>query len=178
MPATVISREDQNKNINWSLLWRLLEECEQPANMLTTQYRMHPEIRSWPSYRYYENRLLDAQNVKSYKGLGLPNISNIRLEPYVIINVDDQEKWINQSYRNEGEIEIIKGLINIINKKSSNHLPSIGIITFYSAQKIALKKYIGNNTKITGEKCPECDCEDLIRAEGCVKCPCGWTKCS
>lgn len=41
----------------------------------------------------------------------------------------------------------------------------------------ALKKYIQNGTKVSGQTCPECGKTELERLEGCVSCTCGWSKC-
>ena len=47
---------------------------------------------------------------------------------------------------------------------------------FSKAISRVLKKYIENNTIISGEECPDCHGE-LRRSEGCVSCSCGFTKC-
>lgn len=42
----------------------------------------------------------------------------------------------------------------------------------------ALKGYIKNGTKVSGTECPNCGSSELVREEGCIRCPgCGWTKC-
>lgn len=41
-----------------------------------------------------------------------------------------------------------------------------------------LKKYVKDGTKVTGETCPSCGSSELYRAEGCVTCSCGYSKCS
>ena len=42
----------------------------------------------------------------------------------------------------------------------------------------ALKKYITNGTKVTGETCPSCGSENLVRENGCITCAdCSWTRC-
>lgn len=41
-----------------------------------------------------------------------------------------------------------------------------------------LKKYIKEGTKVTGETCPTCKSDNLLRMSGCVSCSdCGWSKC-
>lgn len=43
----------------------------------------------------------------------------------------------------------------------------------------ALKKYIPDGTKTTGQHCNSCDSNELERREGCVICKnCGWTACN
>lgn len=42
----------------------------------------------------------------------------------------------------------------------------------------ALKKYVPENVKVTGDECKGCGSTGLVRQEGCIKClDCGWSKC-
>lgn len=51
--------------------------------------------------------------------------------------------------------------------------------SFSKALGRALKKHINDGSKVTGESCPNCNHEPLVRQEGCVLCQnCSWTKCS
>lgn len=51
--------------------------------------------------------------------------------------------------------------------------------SFSKAMARTLKKYIKDGTKVTGEKCPECSSDNIVRIEGCKTCVgCGWSKCS
>ena len=59
LPPTVISEAAQLGGLGQSLFERLTE-CGVETNMLTTQYRMHPTIREYPSARFYEDRLDDG----------------------------------------------------------------------------------------------------------------------
>lgn len=52
------------------------------------------------------------------------------------------------------QLEKVKGALNSLSKSMSR----------------CLKKYIKNGAKVTGEECPVCGKESLIRAEGCKKC--------
>ncbi|CAJ1935953.1 unnamed protein product [Sphenostylis stenocarpa] len=64
LPATVISDIAKNHGYGTSLFERL-KEAGYPVKMLKTQYRMHPEIRSFPSREFYGDSLLDGDEVKS-----------------------------------------------------------------------------------------------------------------
>ena len=59
LPPTVISREAERGGLGRSLFDRLIK-CGMPTHMLTTQYRMHPTIREFPSARFYDNKLEDG----------------------------------------------------------------------------------------------------------------------
>lgn len=63
LPATVLSRLAQDKNLKQSLFERLYHRVvvelqeETLVHPLTTQYRMHPEIAKWPSQHFYQGKL-------------------------------------------------------------------------------------------------------------------------
>jgi len=59
LPPTVISKAAQAGGLGQSLFERLTE-CGVDTHMLTTQYRMHPTIREYPSARFYDDRLDDG----------------------------------------------------------------------------------------------------------------------
>ncbi|XP_058765700.1 probable helicase MAGATAMA 3 isoform X2 [Vicia villosa] len=63
LPATVISDIAKNHGYGTSLFERL-KQAGYPIKMLKTQYRMHPEIRSFPSEEFYENSLEDGDGIK------------------------------------------------------------------------------------------------------------------
>ena len=51
------------------------------------------------------------------------------------------------------------------------------LVTFAKVMARTLKKYIPDGTKVSGEKCPECE-SDLVRREGCISCSkCTYSKC-
>ncbi len=62
LPATVISTSDTAAQYQRSLFERLM--CEgHVVHVLDTQYRMHPEIREFPSKYFYNGVLKDGPNV-------------------------------------------------------------------------------------------------------------------
>ncbi|KAI3853074.1 hypothetical protein MKX03_020069 [Papaver bracteatum] len=63
LPATVISTVAQKFGYGMSLFSRF-QEAGYPVQMLKTQYRMHPEIRHFPSEEFYSNELQDGEEVK------------------------------------------------------------------------------------------------------------------
>ena len=54
-PATVLSPRAEAAGLGMSLFERL-ERAEHEVVMLTVQYRMHPDIRLFPSERFYQVR--------------------------------------------------------------------------------------------------------------------------
>lgn len=52
------------------------------------------------------------------------------------------------------------------------------LYSFSKALSRALKKYIKDGVKVSGDNCPECNSNNLIREDGCIKCSnCGFSKC-
>uniref|UniRef100_A0A803KT02 Helicase MAGATAMA 3 n=1 Tax=Chenopodium quinoa TaxID=63459 RepID=A0A803KT02_CHEQI len=63
LPATVISTVAQNLGYGMSLFKRF-QKAGYPVLMLKTQYRMHPEIRNFPSQEFYDNALEDGADIE------------------------------------------------------------------------------------------------------------------
>ncbi|KAK2992800.1 hypothetical protein RJ640_009097 [Escallonia rubra] len=63
LPATVISPVAEKFGYGMSLFKRF-QRAGYPVHMLKTQYRMHPEIRSFPSREFYAEALEDGPDVK------------------------------------------------------------------------------------------------------------------
>ncbi|XP_038881790.1 probable helicase MAGATAMA 3 isoform X2 [Benincasa hispida] len=63
LPATVISTTAKKFGYDKSLFKRF-QSAGYPVTMLKIQYRMHPEIRSFPSREFYAESLEDAPDVK------------------------------------------------------------------------------------------------------------------
>jgi ribonucleoside-diphosphate reductase alpha chain len=69
-------------------------------------------------------------------------------------------------------------LNNVIELVSKLTLDTDTINTWKNGVARALKKYIQDGTKATGEKCPSCGQETIIFTSGCKSCTsCGWSKC-
>ncbi|KAK4476866.1 hypothetical protein RD792_016030 [Penstemon davidsonii] len=62
LPATVISPVAEKFGYGMSLFKRF-QQAGYPVQMLKTQYRMHPEIRSFPSREFYNESLEDGPDV-------------------------------------------------------------------------------------------------------------------
>jgi len=137
LPATVISRTAKDHRYDASLFKRLFTCAEQfntegqnSGVMLTTQYRMHPAIASWPNQRFYSGLI--------QQGVHRPEIS---LAPYTFIDSKSTETVLKKAICNDGEVSLVKDVIISINQilgSSSNSADkqlSIGVITFYRWQK-------------------------------------------
>lgn len=164
-----IGREDLAKkleNIKESQFKRLFEAAQKIRTNLVatldTQYRMHEQIMQTINHFYKEDLINglqcgiketmdvpDFQNKGSrYHGLDFQNI--LRPDIHAIwINVHSQEKREGTSYSNPAELETIKLVVEALKKSDgySQYMDSqrkpedkeIGLITFYSSQKRAIK---------------------------------------
>ena len=59
LPATVLSQNAKHLQLERSLFERL-QAGGAAVVLLAVQYRMHPQIREFPSAHFYENRLVDG----------------------------------------------------------------------------------------------------------------------
>ena len=134
LPPTVISEKAEQGGLNQSLFERL-NKCGIPAHMLTTQYRMHPVIREFPSARFYDNRLEDgctASERLAPGGLLWPDWDN----PLAFIPVDgaelqDEDGSSRSNYAEAAKVlNVVKGLLEIGDLSTKD----IGVITPYNGQ--------------------------------------------
>jgi hypothetical protein len=69
LPATVLSYQAQKLRLGESSLSRLMDHCGAPYEMLTIQYRMHPEICLFPNQHFYDGQLKTATQVMERRTL-------------------------------------------------------------------------------------------------------------
>ena len=63
LPATVFSRKAVAMGFDKSLHERLMNDLSCPYVMLDMQYRMKPEISTFPSKKFYQGKITDGENV-------------------------------------------------------------------------------------------------------------------
>ena len=86
LPATVFSDHATKHNYEQSLFQRLQIGGQRVA-MLTTQYRMHPDISRFPAQRFYHGALRDAPRMAESTAAAWH--SQHALSPYVFFDVTD-----------------------------------------------------------------------------------------
>jgi hypothetical protein len=137
LPATVISKLSEQLKFDRSLLWRLIEDCEQNYSLLNEQYRMRSEISHWPSQKYYASQLKNAPNTLavSHTLEALKNAPPF-FGSYAFIDVEGKEKnEKGYSLFNTAEANAIFNIVNYLDKNYHiNIVKQVGIITFYKAQ--------------------------------------------
>jgi superfamily I DNA and/or RNA helicase len=146
LPATVLSRRAIELGLSKSLHERLMYDCKYDHVMLNVQYRMHHEISSFPSQRFYENNIWNGSNVTSLeyeKGALLLN-----RQPYIFLQVEGrEEQGFGGSYQNQMEAEMIVELISALQELTEASSSGewcgsdrIRVITFYQAQVACIQK--------------------------------------
>ncbi len=134
LPPTVISQTAEDGGLNFSLFQRLLA-CGLETEMLTTQYRMHPAIREFPSARFYENRLLDGcvrEERPSPAGFLWPNWDKpVAFVPVMGIEEVEEE---GKSKRNRDEAAMVYSIVRELVQPGDLSPADIGIISPYNGQ--------------------------------------------
>ena len=145
LPATTFSETATETNFAESTLSSLINN-NASYRMLNYQYRMHPEIRRFPSEHFYGGRLRDGVNI-GRRANPLALLSNMDYLPYGFINISaGQEASQNHSFYNESEVNAIGRLISKINASSSTI--QIGVIAFYRAQVERLQRKFNRNSNV------------------------------
>jgi superfamily I DNA and/or RNA helicase len=146
LPATTLSKKNKKAS---SLMHKIMNNQRNPFFMLTEQYRMHPEIRQWPSAMYYENKLTDGENI-ALRTTSIPISVRDWCMPLAFYDLPQaRENRYKTSFVNDVEARLIKKMVDkLIEEKVAPS--SIGVITFYSGQVETLERLLG-----TGNNSPK-----------------------
>lgn len=103
------------------------------AISLSKQYRMHPEICSFPNKYFYGGRLESVNTISQ----------RFTLTPYNIFTLDcNQTNTDSVNYYNEYEAEFIINLLKVMIKHADPKKYSYGIISPYSQQTACIKNLL------------------------------------
>jgi len=101
LPSTVLSRAAKASLFQRSLFERFVSLGARPV-LLSVQYRMHPEIRAWPSREFYDDRLTDSDSVRARAALDFVRGDDSRSAPknaeYASGNHDAYSAHIREPY--------------------------------------------------------------------------------
>ncbi|KDP20224.1 hypothetical protein JCGZ_09856 [Jatropha curcas] len=137
LPATVISKAAGTLLYSRSLFERF-QQAGCPTMLLSVQYRMHPQIRDFPSRYFYQGRLTDSESV-----IKLPDEMYYKdplLRPYVFYDVTygrESHRGGSVSYQNIHEAQFCLQLYEHLQKTLKSlglGRISVGIITPYKLQ--------------------------------------------
>ncbi|PON39575.1 ATP-dependent DNA helicase PcrA [Parasponia andersonii] len=154
LPATVTSKISDEAGFGRSLFERLSSQ-NHSKHLLSTQYRMHPSISSFPNSKFYHNQILDAPIVKrkSYEKHYLPGSM---FGSYSFINViggREEKDDDGHSRKNMVEVGLVMKILHNLYKAwlESRQELSIGVVSPYSAQVVAIQDKLGKKyEKIDG----------------------------
>lgn len=146
LPPTVLSREAARFQYEQSLFVRMQTNHPRDVHLLDTQYRMHPEISSFPSSAFYEGRLLDGPGMLSLRAK--PWHKSDMLGPYRFFDVQGAHQTAPRGHSlvNFAEIEVALRLFERLTSdcRAYDFRNKIGIITPYKSQLRELKLRFGN----------------------------------
>lgn len=137
LPATVISKAAGTLLYSRSLFERF-QQAGCPTMLLSVQYRMHPQIRDFPSRYFYQGRLTDSESV-----VNRPDelyYKDTLLRPYVFYDIThgrESHRGGSVSYQNIHEAQFCLRLYEHLQKTLRSlgiGKLSIGIITPYKLQ--------------------------------------------
>jgi len=134
LPPTVTSQRAEEEGLDISLFERLLSNGL-PAHMLTTQYRMHPTIREFPSSRFYDNRLEDgctSSDRPPAAGFLWPDWD--KPVAFVPVHGAEMEEESGSSRSNMDEAAVVIKIVNDLLAPGDLTPEDIGVISPYSGQ--------------------------------------------
>jgi len=143
LPATVISKAAGTLLYSRSLFERF-QQAGCPTILLSVQYRMHPQIREFPSKYFYQGRLTDSESV-----VKLPDEAYYRdalMAPYIFYDLShgrESHRGGSSSYQNIHEAQFALRLYEHLQKflkANGAKKVSVGIITPYKLQLKCLQR--------------------------------------
>ncbi|KAL2610776.1 hypothetical protein R1flu_022468 [Riccia fluitans] len=136
LPATVISRVADTMQYSRSLFERF-QQAGCPAILLSVQYRMHPQIRDFPSRYFYQGRLVDSESVRSRPDEAYHK--DLLLQPYLFYDISHgrESHGGSVSYQNKLEAQVaVRLYLHLQEVVVAGGVPSVsvGMITPYKQQ--------------------------------------------
>ncbi|KAL8218515.1 hypothetical protein R6Q57_021888 [Mikania cordata] len=154
LPAMVSSNVCIESGFGRSLFGRL-SSLGHSKHLLNVQYRMHPSISLFPNYKFYQNQILDAENVtcKSYEKQYL---SGPMFGSYSFINIvggREEKDEDERSGRNMVEVAIVIKIVQNLYKawQESRKKLTVGVVSPYAAQVVSIQeKFAKKYEKLDG----------------------------
>lgn len=130
LPATVLSQEAQKGGLDISMFDRLLS-MGMEVQFLSEQYRMHPQIASFPSWRFYRGELKSAVSESQRQ---LPR-GFVLSSSVALVHVEAREQSRGSSKRNVDEAACAAWLVEQMMKVWGRLKgDEVGVISPYAAQ--------------------------------------------
>ncbi|KAJ1770323.1 DEAD-box type RNA helicase [Coemansia sp. RSA 1813] len=150
LPPTVFSQPAMRHLYNQSLFVRIQKNAPQAVNLLSIQYRMHPEISVFPSRLFYESRLQDGPEMAVKQRA--PWHDSTKYPPFRFFNISSGKEQVGSSH-SVYNMEEVTAAVQLVYNLCMDHpdLPwkqRIGIITPYKQQ---LRKLVDAFVSYFGE---------------------------
>lgn len=163
LPPTIMSPVLEANKEEYSLFGRIIEASEKGAlqyekltfaqQMLTTQYRMHPDISGFPNRLFYNNKLIDGTETRRR-----PLISPSKMWPWdgssrhrvLLLHCNGLEKISKHgsTFNVEEASAVVHKVRELVNAGTDHE--NIGVISFYKAQVGKIRKALeAANIKIS-----------------------------
>ncbi|XP_030499105.2 uncharacterized protein LOC115714517 isoform X2 [Cannabis sativa] len=140
LPAMVTSQISEEADFGRSLFERLAY-LGHKKNLLNVQYRMHPSISLFPNKEFYNNQILNGQNVKD-RSYNKSFLRGKMYGSYSFINVSHGKEEFDdkRSRKNIVEVAVILEMVESLHKQIilTKKKVRVGVITPYKAQVHAL----------------------------------------
>jgi superfamily I DNA and/or RNA helicase len=144
LPPTVLSLEASKKGLSRTAFdeWMARDEEGSVSHMLTVQHRMHASLMTFPSTRFYEERLVAHEAVASHslEDLEVADGEGVLLleRPLDIVDTagaghEERHAESSESRDNPGEAALVERLVRALAEGGLSP-EKIGVITPYSAQ--------------------------------------------
>ncbi|KAG2155818.1 SEN1 N terminal-domain-containing protein [Suillus bovinus] len=142
LPPTVLSQEACKYRYNQSLFVRLQKHRPDAVQLLSIQYRMHPDISRLPSRIFYQGRLLDGpdMDVKTKQPWHLhPKFGTYR---FFNVNRGQEASATGHSLKNTTESQVALALYARLCKEFSDvdFDFRVGIVSMYRGQVLELQR--------------------------------------
>ncbi|KAJ1655724.1 DEAD-box type RNA helicase [Dispira simplex] len=143
LPPTVLSVEAAKYRYDQSLFVRLQKANPKAVNLLSIQYRMHPEISVFPSRLFYDGQLQDGPGMAEKQRAPWHDIRD-SFPPFLFLDVHQGRERLgrSKSVYNMEEVDLIIQFIQNLCKSCEkiNFYQRIGIITPYRQQLYVFKQ--------------------------------------
>ncbi|QCD92739.1 regulator of nonsense transcripts 1 [Vigna unguiculata] len=143
LPALVKSEISSKAGFGRSLFERLVLLGHE-KQLLNIQYRMHPSISLFPNMEFYDKQILDSPRVKE-RSYEKHFLCGDMFKFYSFINVTYGQDELDEgnSRKNRVEVAVVSEIVFELYKDSRTRTVSVGVISPYKAQVIAIQDAIG-----------------------------------
>ena len=187
LPPMIASLEAKRNGLDRTLFDRLIDtDTDTPlfcSNLLSVQYRMHPDIAAWPNAVIYGNQITNSQSTHSLKAFDISGFvwphkkhskkAYFEESPLIFVDVcgkEQKQKNGHFSVSNLDEAGVVVSILQSVNEcnqlqqdEMSRTLSSIGIISGYKAQCALIQRELQN---LYGANSEILDCIEIESVDG------------